>query len=239
MDATEENPNDEILVGELGEAARAAKGENKVDGGLDIDNGESSFKAPTLDLHFINPAGNKVANNIKVTNAESFKFGWKAENVKSCEVFVSASSADSLGDNKNADSAVEGEIEESRIIVAHTYTAKCLYEDETGDEAEIEEDLEATIEGGWFNAYTQECDAFCSGIGKANVASLAGYKCASVEARLQASIGILNFSGASGCWHSCSAPEGRPASSGGIWCWASGQKRDYDRTDKTVGCYCK
>ncbi|MEY4668398.1 MAG: hypothetical protein RL518_1097, partial [Pseudomonadota bacterium] len=94
-------------------------------------------------------------------------------------------------------------------------------------------------EGGrWYNAPRQECSSFCRSIGGVSTFSSDGWACTSGEARPPSAIGVVDYS-PTGCWHDCRFPEGRTgATSVGHQCYAPGQKRDYDRTDITVGCYC-
>lgn len=92
--------------------------------------------------------------------------------------------------------------------------------------------------GAWYNAPFQECSYFCRSIGGFNSLSPDGFGCTSGEERPQSAIGIINYT-PTGCWHDCRFPEGRPgAISIGYRCYAPGQKRDNDRTDMTVGCFC-
>ena len=92
--------------------------------------------------------------------------------------------------------------------------------------------------GMWYNAPAQECVAFCRAIASENVPSPDGFSCTSGEERPGSAIGPINYA-PTGCWHDCRLPEGRAgAVSVGPRCYAPGQKRDNDRTDITVGCYC-
>ena len=92
--------------------------------------------------------------------------------------------------------------------------------------------------GSWYNAPWQECSSFCRVIGGVNTPSPDGFSCTSGEERPQSALGVVNYA-PTGCWHNCRYPEGRRgASSVGHRCYAPGQKRDNDRTDVTVGCFC-
>ena len=92
--------------------------------------------------------------------------------------------------------------------------------------------------GAWYNAPARECVSFCRAIASVNIPSPDGFSCTSGEERPQSAIGVVNYS-PTGCWHNCGYPEGGPgASSVGHRCYAPGQKRDNDRTDTTVGCFC-
>ena len=92
--------------------------------------------------------------------------------------------------------------------------------------------------GMWYNAPAQDCTSFCRAIASENVPSPDGFGCTSGEERPWSAIGRVNYS-PTGCWHDCRLPEGRAgAVSVGPRCYAPGQKRDNDRTDITVGCFC-
>jgi hypothetical protein len=78
-----------------------------------------------------------------------------------------------------------------------------------------------------------------------NVADPEGFYCAAGEAK---SITAINqkdegkFSFTYGCWSDGGCTSGSSSGSGtsvGNYCYKSGQKRDYDRTDRTVACYCQ
>ena len=98
--------------------------------------------------------------------------------------------------------------------------------------------IERTGSGGWYNAPWQECSSYCRAIAAVNVPSPDGFSCTSGEERPRSAIGVINYA-PTGCWHNCRSPEGRRgAISVGHRCYAPGQKRDNDRTDTTVGCFC-
>ncbi|MEY4668207.1 MAG: hypothetical protein RL518_906 [Pseudomonadota bacterium] len=93
--------------------------------------------------------------------------------------------------------------------------------------------------GRWYNAYQQYCPTFCASIGQTNVPSPDGFACTSGEERPWSAINAGVDYSPTGCWHSCSLPEGIPgAKSESSRCYHPTQKRDNDRTDTTVGCYC-
>ena len=90
----------------------------------------------------------------------------------------------------------------------------------------------------WYSAAGQYCPNFCTSVGGYNAPSPDGFSCVSGEVRGSSAIGVVNFS-PTGCWHDCGRPEGRTGSvSVGSRCYSPGQKRDNDRTDTTLGCYC-
>lgn len=90
----------------------------------------------------------------------------------------------------------------------------------------------------WYSAAGQHCPNFCTSVGGYNVPSPDGFSCVSGEVRGWSAIGAVNFS-PTGCWHDCGRPEGRTGSvSVGNRCYSPGQKRDNDRTDTTLGCFC-
>jgi hypothetical protein len=93
---------------------------------------------------------------------------------------------------------------------------------------------------GWFLYEGESCQDVCQAIGLANVPSPEGAMCASGELRPTSAIGIVQFT--KGCWGGCSAQG--PAQVSGAesvaqHCYRPGQKRDRDRTDLTVGCFCQ
>jgi hypothetical protein len=90
----------------------------------------------------------------------------------------------------------------------------------------------------WNNVVGQNCNSYCRGIGGYNVPSPDGFSCVSGEARPLSAIGKVDFA-PTGCWHNCAQPEGLPgAVSVDGRCYSPGQKRDNDRTDTTLGCFC-
>lgn len=103
---------------------------------------------------------------------------------------------------------------------------------------QIPEPDEKPVEG-WYNAYRKVCPDFCKDLGLENIASPDGFKCTSGEERPWSAIRAnVNYS-PTGCWHPCDKPEGREGAAS-VWqrCYHPTQKRDNDRTDWTVGCYC-
>ncbi len=93
----------------------------------------------------------------------------------------------------------------------------------------------------WFSVLNVNCEDYCQNIGKTNISSPDGHKCASGELIPSSSIGFLNFP--YGCWPNCSAhgaANGKSIKHGRKWrCYGDNQKRDIDNTDIVVGCYCK
>lgn len=93
--------------------------------------------------------------------------------------------------------------------------------------------------GAWMQANGQECGAFCSGLGKANVTSADGAKCTSGE-NIPASAVAAGIT-YDQCYPSCNAhvaDDGSPVSVG-KYCYSTGQKHDDDASDVTRGCFCK
>ena len=90
----------------------------------------------------------------------------------------------------------------------------------------------------WYSTPGQDCPTFCAMVGGINTPSPDGFSCVSGEVRGRSAIGVVNFA-PTGCWHDCRQPEGSPgAVSVGYRCYSPGQKRDHDRTDITLGCFC-
>ncbi len=93
--------------------------------------------------------------------------------------------------------------------------------------------------GRWYQANSLECTSYCQGIGKQNVPAPDGTnaKCVSGEQRAPSAMGVITMT--YGCWGSCSQANANHSSSTSGFCYAPGQKHDYDSTDRTVGCYCR
>ena len=91
---------------------------------------------------------------------------------------------------------------------------------------------------GWYNASLKVCPDFCKDLGLENIASPDGFKCTSGENRPLSAI-EANVNYGFGCSGSCDTPEGsEQAASNNIFCYHPGQKKNYQATDLTVGCYC-
>jgi hypothetical protein len=91
---------------------------------------------------------------------------------------------------------------------------------------------------GWYNAYPKVCPDFCKDLGLENIASPDGFKCTSGENRPLSAI-EANVNYRFGCSGSCDTPEGsEQAASNNVFCYHPGQKKNYQATDLTVGCYC-
>lgn len=122
-----------------------------------------------------------------------------------------------------------------------------LLPDGSGDDAPISD---AAPEGGvvdqqvdglagqWIQADTVFCPTACSLISAVNVASSDGAYCASGEVRPVSAIAAgIKFT--FGCTGGCVAGAPPGAQSSGPYCYLPGQKHDADKTDRTVGCFCR
>lgn len=90
--------------------------------------------------------------------------------------------------------------------------------------------------GGWFQADAQECVSFCRARGMMNAISPDGAQCVSGEAQAQSAVGRIVYS--YGTWGA--VPVGMTSTqSSGPYCYKPGQKKDNDRSDITVGCFCR
>lgn len=89
---------------------------------------------------------------------------------------------------------------------------------------------------GWFQAVGEDCNNFCSAIGMFPGFSPEGAQCASGETVPASSLGSIDFQ--KGCWPNCAPRHESTAQSDGKYCYNAGQKRDRDKTDLTMGCYC-
>lgn len=100
----------------------------------------------------------------------------------------------------------------------------------------------AVDDGKWYQAKAESCTTLCTAKGlKSAPEPGTQIFCISGEMRPENAIkaGIVFTFGA---WRDASpVPNSQYAGglkSEGIYCWSPGQKRDNDKTDKTVGCYC-
>lgn len=95
-----------------------------------------------------------------------------------------------------------------------------------------------SLGGQWIQADTIFCPTACSLISAVNVASSDGAYCASGEVRPASAIAAgIKFT--FGCTGGCVAGAPPGAQSVGSRCYLPGQKRDADKTDLTVGCFCR
>lgn len=94
--------------------------------------------------------------------------------------------------------------------------------------------------GKWVQTNSVDCTTVCRGLGLNNAPSPEGALCVSGEQRVASANGKISYT--HGTWGTgCvgTAPGQCPQSSVGAFCYAPGQKRDNDRTDRTVGCFCR
>lgn len=90
---------------------------------------------------------------------------------------------------------------------------------------------------GWYPVNGQECYSYCQSIGLFSGVSVEGAQCVSGENRAASAIGKIAFT--HGCWPDCSAQTVSRAVSVGGYCYNPAQSKDNDRTDITVGCFCR
>ncbi len=90
--------------------------------------------------------------------------------------------------------------------------------------------------GRWIQTNGGECNSVCASVGMRSALSREGAQCVSGENRAASAIGSISFQ--NGCWPNCSGQMSSSAVSVGRMCYSPGQKRDNDRTDVTMGCFC-
>ena len=92
--------------------------------------------------------------------------------------------------------------------------------------------------GRWYQANQANCPTYCTGKGLTNKPSPDGCRCMSGEARPKSGIaqGIVFTYGTTGTGL---AQSGITTTSYGKYCYQPGQKQDDDKTDYTVGCFCR
>jgi hypothetical protein len=91
--------------------------------------------------------------------------------------------------------------------------------------------------GRWVQTDGQSCQDVCRRQGMAAAKDPGGASCVSGEARPTSAIGQVSF--VKGCWGACTPMGDIQTESVGPFCYHAGQKRDADKTDRTVGCYCR
>jgi hypothetical protein len=91
--------------------------------------------------------------------------------------------------------------------------------------------------GRWVQTDGEKCEDVCRAQGMTPGQDPFGARCVSGEARPSSAAGLIGFP--KGCWGGC-APQGDiQTATDGRNCYRAGQKHDSDKTDRTVGCYCK
>jgi len=90
--------------------------------------------------------------------------------------------------------------------------------------------------GGFIQSNGGECNQVCRSAGRFSGLSREGALCASGENRPSSAFGSIQF--IHGVWPNATPEPYNNAASVGGYCYKPGQKRDYDRTDITVGCFC-
>lgn len=90
---------------------------------------------------------------------------------------------------------------------------------------------------GWYAAAAQSCANYCQSIGMYTAVSPEGAQCVSGENHAASAVGVVPF--VYGCTSDCAPQAYNNAVSVGQYCYKPGQKQDNDRTDITVGCYCR
>ncbi len=93
------------------------------------------------------------------------------------------------------------------------------------------------LDGQWVPTDGKSCDSVCRSRGMAAGKDAAGASCVSGEARPASAAGLVPFS--KGCWGGCEAQGNIQTDTLGPFCYRPGQKKDADKTDMTVGCFCK
>lgn len=90
--------------------------------------------------------------------------------------------------------------------------------------------------GVWTPADRSNCSTICRNAGKANVRSPEGAYCTSGENVLASAVPWVVYK--YGCWPNCTPTTVNNAESVNNDCYKPDQRRDSDRTDMTVGCFC-
>ncbi|MCK5796692.1 MAG: hypothetical protein KAI47_05895 [Deltaproteobacteria bacterium] len=94
--------------------------------------------------------------------------------------------------------------------------------------------------GRWYLANWENCPKFCGEKGLTNAKSPEGARCMSGEVRPPSGV-AQGITFKYGCWPAGCPPQSAPllSESDGKYCYLPGQKKDWNSTDKTVGCFCQ
>lgn len=93
-------------------------------------------------------------------------------------------------------------------------------------------------EGRWIQSVgVQNCQQTCKGKGLKMSRDSFGAECTSGEARPNSAAGQVQFT--HGCWGGCAAQGNIKTDALGPFCYQPGQKKDADKSDRIVGCFCK
>lgn len=95
-------------------------------------------------------------------------------------------------------------------------------------------------EGRWVQSNgNKDCNQVCNDQGMKLGSDPFGAMCASGETRPNSAAGAINFN--QGCWggSGCQGIGNIKSESHGLFCYQPGQRKDADKTDRSVGCYCK
>lgn len=104
---------------------------------------------------------------------------------------------------------------------------------------QLADDIDALsgYQEGWYPTNGQSCQAVCSAQRLTSSRSPEGAECVSGENKAPSAEGTISY--VHGCWPNCNPYLFGQTTSYGAFCYAPNQKRDNDRTDITVGCFCK
>jgi len=182
----------------------------------------------SLALEVVNPELSVTANNTSASYnkvlAETVTVAWDGTDVLDCELEGSSTTG------KSGSVAVVNANLRSNM----TFTVNCST---LGDP--ISASVAVNLPGQWVQVDRKVCSTECSNRGLENRTSPEGAFCAAGENIPTSSLGSHGtISYTHGCWPNCSAHVGNTPTSVGGMCYSAGQKRDNDRTDRTVGCFC-
>lgn len=93
------------------------------------------------------------------------------------------------------------------------------------------------LDGQWVQTDGRLCADVCRAKGMVAGKDAAGASCVSGEARPASAAGLIQFT--KGCWGGCQAEGNIQTDTLGPFCYKPGQKKDADKTDLAVGCFCK
>lgn len=197
--------------------------------------------AATLALKLVKADNSESEETASVTNAENFRIVWETSNARNCDLSAKLKSDDSpVSEISSSDS--NGDLAVSRITSGHVIELNC----EDSDGVSKSKTLDVAVEGGWLfvamsvSVTNKVCSTFCENQGLESTASIEGAFCASGENLEPSALDVLEFP--YGCFPGGNCATNTRgfalAQNTAHFCYGTGQTRDADPSDITVGCHC-
>lgn len=193
----------------------------------------------SVNLIALNPRAMIAANGVRTAYVqpvrENFTVTWSAADVDSCDVAP-------LSDNRAVGSFV---------VLASTFRANGVFtitcQSPLGP---VSDTVTVAYPGDWYQvdrkdfAGQEDCTNFCGRLGRLNIDSPDGSRCASGELLPPSALNKISFTKGCGKDYSCSVPHGAnhgisDGKAGIAYCWGDGQKQNKNGSDEVQGCFCR